>query len=136
MQRLIMSTLLFWQSPAFAVEAKTKITKSFEQSYVELQKKIYTLKEKGEKVSDGARQEMDSLMIQMNHEHSELKRQLENRNQTLNSKIDSGKKTVTEDWPKRIKGFTFEVGRGFRRAWQTLTGEGQDAADEQKDEHL
>jgi hypothetical protein len=60
-------------------------------------------------------------MAQMNHEHAELKRQLEKKNQELNQKIDEGRKKQ-EDWSERLSRAAHELKTGVTRAWRTVSG--------------
>ncbi len=115
---------------ALAAFADASIPKSFEQSYVQLQRKLEELKHKGEKVSAQSEKEMNDLLAQMNHEHAAIKRELEAKNQTLTKKVSDARKTVQEDWPDRIKRAVNELGAGLQRAWGQLNkseaGEGHE----------
>jgi molybdopterin converting factor small subunit len=93
---------------------------TFEQNYLRLQKKIEALKDKGEKVGEDTRKEIDALMVQMNHEHAQLKHELEVKNQQVNQKIEETKKRE-EDWSKRVGGAVQELGAGMKRAWNKLS---------------
>lgn len=92
---------------------------SFEKNYVLLQRKIDTLKQTGEKVSDDTRKEIDGLLAQMNHDHTELKRQIEAHNQQIVQKVEETKK-LKEDWVKRVTSAYQEVAGGLKRAWGKL----------------
>ena len=106
---------------AFAAYADASIPKSFEQSYVELQRKLEELKQKGGKVSAQTEKEMNELMVQMNHEHAAIKRELEAKNQSITQKVSEARKTVQEDWPGRVKRAFSEFGTGIQRAWGQLS---------------
>jgi hypothetical protein len=103
--------------------AEPDISASFEASYAKLQKKIGELKAKGDKVSEKTRKEIEDLMVQMNHEHTELKRQLEAKNQQVREEvrqnIDAGKQK-SEDWSDRFSAAWHEIGGGVKRAWHKL----------------
>jgi len=95
-------------------------SQSFETCYDSLQKKIESLKAKGEKVSDDSRKEIDSLMAQMNHEHTELKRELEKKNQEINEKAHQTVE-AEKNWHKRMASAYHDISDGFSRAWEALT---------------
>lgn len=102
--------------------ADTTMQKSFEASYVQLQRQIEGLKQKGGKVSAQAEKEMNQLLVQMNHEHSEIKRALELKNQQVTQTVIEAKKTVGEDWPGRVQRALSELGAGLERAWAQIKG--------------
>ncbi len=102
--------------------ADASIQKSFESSYVQLQKQIEALKQQGGKVSTQAEKEMNQLLVQMNHEHSEIKRALELKNQQVAQKVAAAKKTFGEDWPGRVQRALGEFSEGLERAWDQLQG--------------
>jgi len=95
------------------------IQSSFETNYMLLQKKVEALKEKGEKVTDQSRKEIEALMVQMNHEHAELKRELERKNQVVTQKVSETVK-AEKDWSGRIAGAYHEISGGMVRAWEKL----------------
>jgi Skp family chaperone for outer membrane proteins len=101
--------------------AETSVQRSFEQSYVQLQNKLTTLKQKGEKISAQSQKEIDALMAQMNHEHAELKRELDRKNQQLQQQLNEGRKTQ-EDMSARVRRALTEIGGGIDRAWKQLKG--------------
>ena len=85
-------------------------------------KQIEALKQQGGKVSTQAEKEMNQLLVQMNHEHSEIKRALELKNQQVTQKVAAAKKTFGEDWPGRVQRALGEFSEGLERAWDQLQG--------------
>ena len=92
---------------------------SFESDYLLLQKKITSLKDKGQAVTEDTRKEIDTLMVQMNHEHAVLKHELEVKNSQLTQKVNEGVKT-SQDWSGRAAGAYHELADGMKRAWQKI----------------
>jgi len=116
--RFIILSFIVLSTGAFSDQSS--LQNSFETNYNLLQKKIEALKAKGEKVTDQSRTEMENLMAQMNHQHAELKKELERKNDELNKKVDQGVKTE-QDWSKRISSAYHDVSEGFSKAWEKLS---------------
>jgi hypothetical protein len=110
---------LFLLSTSFGASSDANVSSTFESSYNQLEKKVADLKAKGDKIDDQTRKEIDNLLMQMNHEHTQLKRELELKNQQLTQKVNEGVK-VEQDWSQRISSAFHEVGGGFTRAWERL----------------
>lgn len=93
---------------------------TFESSYLQLQRKMDALKAKGDKINEKSRQEIDYLMLELNHEHSELKRQLEKKNQQIQQKMNDSVESE-QNWTKRLQSAYQEITSGFHRAWEKFS---------------
>lgn len=119
--RSVLIALILLTGPRLFGDETTldSVAASFDASYAKLEKKIGEIKDKGEKINDQTRKELDDLMVQMNHEHAELKRELDAKNQELQQKIDAGK-DKSSDWSTRVDAALHEFGDGCKRAWGKL----------------
>jgi hypothetical protein len=99
--------------------AEGTVSKSFEQSYKEMQSKLQELKSKGQKVGDDTEKQMNDLLAQMNHEHTELKRKLEQKNGEISKRVEQTKE-ISQDWLSRTKRAFTEFGTGIAKAWDAL----------------
>jgi ribosomal protein L9 len=115
--RFVFLSIILLSAGAFSDQIT--LQNSFETNYNLLQQKIEGLKAKGEKVTDQSRQEMENLMVQMNHNHAELKKELERKNQQLSQQVDQGVRTG-QDWSKRISSAYQDLSDGFTKAWAKL----------------
>lgn len=115
MRSFLISLILF--SPLLFSQSKTP--NSFEANYLLLQNKITALKDKGEKIGEQTHKELDALMVQMNHEHTELRRQFDKKNVDINQKVSEGLKTG-QDWSTRALNACHELVDGFKRAWNKI----------------
>ena len=120
MRSLLAALILF----SFTAVSEDKLATTFETNYLLLQKKIDSLKQQGKKIDEDTRKELDAMMVKMNHEHTELKRELEKRNQQVNQKVDTVKET-TADWSQRVKSAYHELSEGAEKAWSKIK-KGQD----------
>ena len=118
MKRWILISFLIFCNTALLAQAHPDI--SFDRSFVELQQKLDELKAHGEKLNEKSRKELDSLMAQMNHQHAELKRELEKKNQELNEKL-SASQHQSEALLNRLSSAWSEFSSGAGRAWSKLS---------------
>ena len=115
MRSLFVALVLF----SFTAVSEDRLSTTFESNYLLLQKKIDRLKAKGEKITEETRRDMDDLMAKMNHEHAELKRELEKKNSEVSARADTVHKTSV-DWSNRVKSAYHELSEGAEKAWSKI----------------
>ena len=115
MRSLFVAIILF----SFTAVSEDRLSTTFESNYLLLQKKIDKLKSRGQKISDETRKDMDDLLVKMNHEHVELKRELERKNSEVANKVDTVHKTSV-DWSNRVKSAYHELSEGAEKAWSKI----------------
>lgn len=84
------------------------------------------MKASGEKINDDAKKDIERMMVQLNHEHTELKRQLERKNQQVVEQVKSAQNTG-ETWTHRLGDAAKEFEDGAKRAWHKISP-GEDRA--------
>jgi hypothetical protein len=115
MRSILVALIIF----SAAAVSEDRLPATFESNYLLLQKKIESLKATGAKVNEDTRKQIDALMVQMNHEHTELKRELERRNSMVKATVASAQDTK-DDYYKRVKAAYQALSEGAQRAWAKL----------------
>lgn len=119
MMRCLVACVLI-AAAVHAAENPKGLPKSFEQSYVEMQRKLIALKEKGDKVSADTEKELNDLLVQMNHEHAMLRQELDKKGALAQQRLQESKQ-FSKDWAGRLKRAFTELGIGLDRTWQALS---------------
>jgi predicted nuclease with TOPRIM domain len=118
MKRLYIFLFLLLTNTTLLAQAHPDI--SFDRSFVELQRKLDDLKAHGDKLNEKSRKELDDLLVQMNHQHAELKRELDKKNQELNEKLTASQHKG-EVLLNRLSDAWSELSSGAGRAWNKLS---------------